>query len=1431
MSASTLSPLLHPPVKRTDEVDFSGPLRSYIAKAYQEDPDKYTQEIATLHRLRQDSRGAGKDLTGRDILYRYYGQLDFLDLRFPINEGGVKISFTWYDAFTQKSVSQHSIAYEKACTIFNIAAVMSSIAALQNRFDPAGLKTAFNYLQASAGLFQYINENFLHAPSVDLSRDSIKALVDLMLAQAQEVFIEKVTIESKKGALVAKLAAQASHWYSLAADGLAGDAVKGQFDRAWVELAKVTGPLMYSYCSVYLLTAFNTFIQIKTKHFDALAHYHRSLHLEQESKYGECVAHITKAENLAKEANKMSTSFNNSHSSFTTYVISPGGAGSASANSSASAAILEHTKFLLSVITERKNAVTKDNDIIYHDSVPSVDTLAAVEKVSAAKPITFAEVCANGAADIPHIIGADIFHRLIPLAVHEAASMYSEEKAKILRAEQAAVDTANADLHASLESMNLVGTLEKLKRLARGGAQSVNADDDALVLPGEVRGWAVQIRSEETQRGTSTDEILGALDGMKKRVKDQLDEIGVLLDREQYECEQQRIKYMNQWTQEPSAKLTSQIRLDIRQNRESFEKALATDQALVARLNDVRRETAVLGRPLEEIESIFAERVMQATPPPDKSPKVGNLLEDIPGSTGSVNGGLGVLEEQIILEKIDNMMSRLRGLKNERVAAVAELKAKVHQDDISNVLLAHKNKETLVFQAELAKFKPLQAKIATNIQVHGQVLSDLTNEFSKLKEASKGMKMLELRSKRRKEIVKEWKRGFDLWKEGKDGLRKGLQFYTDLNDIVLSLRNTVVGFVNRRNDERATIMKRIDEDGQHALRSQLEKLTVGTPTGPIPGAPPGVGSATAPYAPVQQPPPQQMPVAGTPSYAASSPAYNSQLSQAPTPSASYPPYSAPPPTQTAQPQQAAPQPAYNMYGSASSLNAQPRSASGSMSHLPSSPPGFAGALPVQPFAPPAVSPTTAAPYGQGPQQQPPPQPQYGGSAPYVQTPLQQASQQQPPQQHQQGSHGYPGSTQQPTAPQHQQAPPQAQAYPGSLQRHPSMSGSNYGGQGVAYGAQQAPSPAPQANGYGQQQPGGYSQTQQQGAPPTGPIYGQPPSAQGQPGGLYGHSAPHQPTPPAPFGQQQPYGQQPSPAPGGYYHSPSSATQYGGGSYQPTPPASQPPGGLPPIPPKVPATSQYPPYEPSPPVRPPGSAYGQASPAQAGYAGSPKPFGAFGQPQQPPQSQQQWGGTYGAPAGYGTPNATSQVPPPPQPQQLPPAQQQGGGYAGYAAYGPGQIAAQQPPQQQQPQSGYQGGYQAGYGAQPPQQQQQQQPQQQDPRRFSVPGAAGQQGYGQPPQPLQQQQQPPSQQVYWNPQQPQQQQPPQQGMYGQPPQQPPQQGYGQQPPAHQQQQYGQQPPQQGYPQQSQAPGGYAPRPPQPLQAPMRPQWGGAGNSLLD
>lgn len=237
----TQMPMISVPLKATNEVDWVSPLKGYIRDTYGDDPERYAEECATLNRLRQDMRGAGKDSTaGRDLLYRYYGQLELLDLRFPVDEQHIKISFTWFDAFTHKATSQYSLAFEKASIIFNISAVLSCHAANQTRSEETGLKAAYHSFQASAGMFTYINENFLHAPSSDLSRETVKTLISITLAQAQEIFLEKQTADQKKAGLLAKLASQAGYLYAQALEGVQENVNKAIFEKVWMLFIQVS---------------------------------------------------------------------------------------------------------------------------------------------------------------------------------------------------------------------------------------------------------------------------------------------------------------------------------------------------------------------------------------------------------------------------------------------------------------------------------------------------------------------------------------------------------------------------------------------------------------------------------------------------------------------------------------------------------------------------------------------------------------------------------------------------------------------------------------------------------------------------------------------------------------------------------------------------------------------------------------------------------------------------------------------------------------------------------------------------------------------------------------------------------------------------------------------------------------------------------------
>jgi len=211
----------------------------------------------------------------------------------------VKVTFTWLDVFSGKPTSQFSIAFEKACVIFNLASIQSQISQLQNRSETEGMKRACAFFQNAAGTYNYINENFMHAPSTDLSRESIIVLSTVMLAQAQECFVEKTIADGKKSSIVAKLAAETAYLYHTAFDTLVANKLRDHFDGVWSQVAQVYlcvnwPPASKLQCS-----------KVKEQYFQALAHYFSSMACEENSKWGEAVARLTKASEMLRDLVKL----------------------------------------------------------------------------------------------------------------------------------------------------------------------------------------------------------------------------------------------------------------------------------------------------------------------------------------------------------------------------------------------------------------------------------------------------------------------------------------------------------------------------------------------------------------------------------------------------------------------------------------------------------------------------------------------------------------------------------------------------------------------------------------------------------------------------------------------------------------------------------------------------------------------------------------------------------------------------------------------------------------------------------------------------------------------------------------------------------------------------------------------------------------------
>ncbi|OQE34932.1 hypothetical protein PENCOP_c015G00610 [Penicillium coprophilum] len=760
------SPMLSCPLKQTNEIDWIKPLKDYIRQVHRKDPEQYTQACTTLNRLRQDMRDVGKDTAiSRDVLYRYYGQLENLDLRFPIDENNV--SFTWYDAFTHTPTSQFSRAFEKASMIFNIAALLSCHAANQSRADDTGLKTAYHSFQASAGMFTYINSHFDHAPSTDLNRNTITILVHLTLAQAQEVFLEKQVADQRKSGLLAKLAAQASYLYSQAIGEMQNSVDKNVFDKVWTIL-----------------------IQAKTAYMGSVASYYQAITDSESGSYGVAIARLQMADKQSATALSWAKSFPSSPPTNTSLTAESG------------SNLLDLIKHNQANVQALLTTMVKDNDFIYHQPVPNEAGLSPVARVTAAKAISVSELYQG--QDIEQIIGPDIFDGLVPESVTKTVSLYDEEKAKLLRVEDNKAEEVKAVMLTYLDDLKLPGILE----IWKGGLnQEMSVDQD-------FRRWCSELAGHNSfQRAFSE------LQDRKAEVLSQLDQCSKQLDLEESVCEKMRSKYGADWSQQPSSRLNTTLRGDVRSYRDTINEASASDSQLSSTLRQYESDFDEMrsAGETDEADVLFQRALNKARSKQGKSkngvtsPPAGNLLDDV------YDDGSASVAEQIA--QVGWFLKKLESVQVERSTCLSNLKKEVHEHDITKECLL--NQKTIVgresdfFKTKLEKFEPYQKRLLQVEEIQNTLMKDLKRAYDKLRQDKRVQSensKYESIMRQRNSVLARYKKVYEAFHGLSSGIKQARTFYKDMGENIDSLRKNVETFIDNRRSEGAQLLSQIERE-------------------------------------------------------------------------------------------------------------------------------------------------------------------------------------------------------------------------------------------------------------------------------------------------------------------------------------------------------------------------------------------------------------------------------------------------------------------------------------------------------------------------------------------------------------------------------------------------------------------------------------------
>ncbi|CAB4055292.1 PTPN23 [Lepeophtheirus salmonis] len=332
-------PMLKCELKRSpDNEGISSRLRELIRGRYGE--TGFEEEIREFETLRAHACiRVSKDVSGIAEVKKYYAQLSFLKNRLELDpddeEGG--IPWSWYTLYNDSNpviVAFNDISLEMSSVLYNSGALHSILASEEPRISSEEMKMACTHFQCAAWAFHIIPDRCTSIRSTDIDSDVLAFLSQVCLAQAQECILEKSILDHRKATIVAKVGAQVVDYYLQAKRKIDGSFSKNEEE--------------------------NIYEIVGSKLAKLWLHYRLK-------KWGERVAYLEAASNALKTASSKGKSLVSS--SLASEIFDKALIGSA-------------LSFSSDVINGKFDNAKKENEFVYHESVPDINTLPELKGAS-----------------------------------------------------------------------------------------------------------------------------------------------------------------------------------------------------------------------------------------------------------------------------------------------------------------------------------------------------------------------------------------------------------------------------------------------------------------------------------------------------------------------------------------------------------------------------------------------------------------------------------------------------------------------------------------------------------------------------------------------------------------------------------------------------------------------------------------------------------------------------------------------------------------------------------------------------------------------------------------------------------------------------------------------------------------------------------------
>ncbi|XP_031849254.2 tyrosine-protein phosphatase non-receptor type protein myopic isoform X2 [Nomia melanderi] len=774
MEAVPRLPMISFQLKVSPETTTFGPkLKQYIRDFYNEDPESYSNEIHQLESLRAMATRPLIDMTGCLLLKKYYCQLHFLQSRFPMGkDGAAAVTFTWRDTYANMVCSLANIRFEIISILYNIGSMHTQLGARTERISADGMRMACAHFQCAAWAFEHLKNSYPQPSGVDLAPELMTFMHQLCLAQAQECILEKSMLDNRKPTIVAKVARQIVDYCTLALttlkqggseDGTISDTVGTKIYKSW-----------------------KRYVKFKKAYHLAVTHLYQGLAAEEQRKMGERVAFYNAALAALNEAQSIY----------------------ANAKTQEKTLIEEALTFTNDVIEGKRKAAKNENEFIYHEEVPEKETLPTVKGASLVKGISFS-------INDPEVSGPDIFARLVPMKVHEASSLYSEEKAKILRSVGGKIEDKDQQLNTYLTSL-------KLEHMSLWDPDLQTTEWERLPLPDELVERCAALNAKQHVIQDLVD-IMGKLSNTSQDVEKILKEINkLLLDEEmklEFHCLEINLmmffarttdslifpffrrekQYQDAVGKRPPSIVATDLTREAKKYEEAHNKASESNHALHKAITMHVKNLKILAQPLAE------------------------LIAHIPSPSAYLSeqnnekSHTAIELERMHTKELKHILNKVDEMRRQRNELHTKLRDSIAQDDLTRLLVTATSDSgplDRLFTDQLSKHQSLVSLIEQNLSAQDNILAALTDAYAQTANVRKGVEEI---LKRREHMVSSLIASYDAYEDLLGKSSKGLEFYRKLEINVSKLLQRVKSTCKVQEEEREHILAQDNKSSQEKV--------------------------------------------------------------------------------------------------------------------------------------------------------------------------------------------------------------------------------------------------------------------------------------------------------------------------------------------------------------------------------------------------------------------------------------------------------------------------------------------------------------------------------------------------------------------------------------------------------------------------------------